>query len=481
MDVPEGNPKILIVGAECSPFAKVGGLADVIGTLPGELKKLGLDARVMMPLHSQIKHKYAGELRHLCNFYVHLGWRTQYVGVETMQVQGVPFYFIDNEFYFGGPIYKGGNEEGEQYAYFSRAVLDSLPLIGFLPDILHTNDWHTAVIPLLIKTQYMNAPQGRIKTLFTMHNLCYQGKFSKEFLQDLLGMDDGCFAYEVMGDAAGGNLLKSALKFADRLNTVSPTYAREILQPYYAEGLETALNFRRGDLAGILNGINTDEFDPATDEAIASKYSEADFSGKEKDKEALNAELGIDSPLSTPLIGMVSRLTEQKGLDLIEAVLDELMKGDVALAVLGSGDSKYENFFRDASCRYGGRIAVRTEYNNALAHRIYAGSDFFLMPSKFEPCGISQMIALRYGTLPIVRETGGLADTVLPYNEFTMEGTGFTFTNYNAHDMLGVIRLALGVYQDKKVLRQLRINAMGQDNSFAGSAKKYRELYLSMV
>jgi len=475
------NAKILIVGAECAPFAKTGGLADVIGTLPGELCKMGLDARVMLPLHSQIKRKYMGELRHVCNFYVHLGWRTQYVGVESLRLGSVTYYFIDNEYYFGGPIYKGGYAEGEQYAYFCRAVMDSLPLIDFMPDVLHINDWHTAVIPLLIKTQYAGQPQEEIKTLLTLHNLCYQGKFSKEFLQDLLGIGDESFAPEVMGDDAGGNFLKAGLKYADKLNTVSPTYAEEIQDPYYAEGLEAAIAYRREDLSGILNGIDTAEFNPGADEYITAAYSVRDFSGKVKNKDALLAEMGISTPPGTPLIGMVTRLTAQKGLDLVRAVLDDIMREDVALVVLGSGDREYEDFFREASYRYCGRIAVRTEYNNALAHRIYAGADFFLMPSKFEPCGIAQMIALCYGTLPIVRETGGLADTVCPYNEFTKEGNGFTFTNFNAHDMLNVIRLALRVYRDERTFHLLRKNAMAEDNSFSCSAKEYKKLYLSML
>lgn len=481
MKITSCDAKILIVGAECAPFAKTGGLADVIGTLPGELSKLGLDVRVMLPLHSQIKRKYVGELRHICNFYVHLGWRTQYVGVESIKIGDIVYYFIDNEYYFGGPIYKGGNAEGEQYAYFCRAALEALPLIGFVPDIIHCNDWHTAAIPVLLRTQYQGAPQGSCKTLFTIHNLMYQGKFSRQFIQDLLGIGDEYFAYEIMGDDAGCNLLKGALKFADKISTVSPTYAEEIKYPYYAEGLEGALNYRAADTIGIINGIDTDAFNPQADEWIEAPYSCKDFSGKQKDKEALFAELGINMPAETPVIGMVSRLTPQKGLDLVRAVLGDIMGENVAFVVLGSGEREYEDFFREAAYRYCGRMAVRTEYNNALAHRIYAGSDFFLMPSQFEPCGISQMIALRYGTLPIVRETGGLVDTVTPYNEFTKEGNGFTFTNYNAHDMLYVIRMALRVYEEADTLRLLRQNAMAEDNSFAASAKEYKQLYLSML
>ena len=474
--------KVLIVGAECAPFAKTGGLADVIGTLPGELTKLGMDVRVMLPLHSQIKRHYVSELHHICNFYIHLGWRTQYVGVESMKYNGVTYYFIDNEFYFGGPIYKGGNAEGEQYAYFSRAVIESLPLVGFMPDIMHLNDWHTAIIALLIKTQYGGAPQGNIKTLFTIHNLIYQGKLPRPFIQDLLGIDEGCFVPEIMGDEGDcGNFIKAALKFADKISTVSPTYAQEILSPYFAEGLEGALNYRSDDLWGILNGIDTETFDPQTDVHLPAHFSAKDMSGKEENKKCLMEEMGLHWSPGTPLVGIVSRLTPQKGLDLIKGVFDEIMQEDLALVVLGSGEAEYENFFRDAAYRYSGRVAVRTEYNDPLAHRIYAGSDLFLMPSRFEPCGISQMIALRYGTLPIVRETGGLYDTVTPYNEFTKEGNGFSFTNYNAHDMLNVIRMAVRVYQEADTLRLLRRNAMAEDNSFAASAKEYARLYQSMI
>lgn len=473
--------RVLIVGAECTPFAKLGGLADVIGTLPGELKKLGVDARVMMPLHAQIKSAHREELSHLCNFYIHLGWRTQYVGVETLSYEGITYYFIDNEYYFGGPVYRGGEAEGEQYSFFCRAVLEALPLIDFIPDILHINDWQTAAIPILLRTQYSHAPQSHAGILLTLHNLCYQGKFSKEFLQDLLGIEDRYFTYEYLMNGDCANLLKSAIIFSDKINTVSPTYAQEIKNIYYAEGLEGSLAYRSKDISGILNGIDRREFDPQNDPNICAPFSAKDQKGKQKNKCALIQELGLPVEPDTPVIGMVSRLTSQKGLDLVKAVLDDIMMENVGVVVLGSGDQEYERFFRDAAPRYCGRLAVRTEYNNALAHRIYAGSDFFLMPSRFEPCGISQMIALRYGSLPIVRETGGLVDTVKPYNEFTLEGTGFTFTNYNAHDMLYVIRLALHVYRDAEKLALLREHAMMEDNSFASAAKEYQKLYGQIV
>ena len=352
---------------------------------------------------------------------------------------------------------------------------------AFSPDIIHCNDWHTAAIPVLLRTQYQGAPQGSCKTLFTIHNLMYQGKFSRQFIQDLLGIGDEYFAYEIMGDDAGCNLLKGALKFADKISTVSPTYAEEIKYPYYAEGLEGALNYRAADTIGIINGIDTDAFNPQADEWIEAPYSCNDFSGKQKDKEALFAELGINMPAETPVIGMVSRLTPQKGLDLVRAVLGDIMGENVAFVVLGSGEREYEDFFREAAYRYCGRMAVRTEYNNALAHRIYAGSDFFLMPSQFEPCGISQMIAMRYGTLPVVRETGGLRDTVFPYDEQNGQGNGFSFANFNAHDMLYVIRYALSVLADEGAHRELVNHALDCDNSFAVSAEKYYTMFMDVL
>ena len=472
--------KVLLAASEAVPFAKTGGLADIVGALPAALKKQGVDARVIMPLHRQIKDKYKYELRHICNFYIHMGWRTQFVGIETLDLNGITYYFVDNEFYFGGPIYKGGEAEGEQYAFFSRAVVDCLPVIGFMPDVIHLNDWQTAMIAMLLKTTYWNTPQGRIKTVFTIHNLCYQGKFNLAFAKDVFGMSDSntIMNIEAYGDA---NYLKGGLVYADKINTVSPTYADEIKNPYYAEGMEGMLYARQRDLSGILNGIDTDEFDPATDANIPFHYSMKALDGKMGDKKALIDEFNLGVSDSTPIIGMVTRLTSQKGLDLVQCVLNDIMFDDVALVVLGSGEEKYEHFFQEAAYNYCGRVAVRVGYDEALARRIYAGSDMFLMPSRFEPCGISQMIALRYGTLPIVRETGGLSDTVQPYNEYTGEGNGFTFTNYNAHDMLNVIRLAIGVYGQKANWKRLMENAMSEDNSMAVCAKEYIKLYDSVL
>ena len=472
------NKKILVAGSECVPFVKTGGLADVLGTLPAELQKLGADVRVILPLHAPVKEKYRYELRHVCNFYIHLGWRTQFVGIETMEVNGVTYYFVDNEFYFGGPIYKGGEPEAEQYAFFTRAILECLPAIDFMPDIIHCNDWQTAMIPFLLKTQYWNSPQREIKTLLTIHNIRYQGRYNLGMVREMFGIAlQDMNGMEAYGDA---NYLKAGIAFADKVNTVSPTYAEELKSDYFAEGLAGIIAYRSEDFCGILNGIDTDAFDPAGDACIAQPYTAKDMQGKAQNKAALIEELGMGIGQDAPIIGIVSRLTEQKGIDLIQRVLGEIMECNVGLVVLGSGDSQYENFFHEAAYQYCGRLAYRSEYNEALAHRIYAGSDFFLMPSRFEPCGISQMIALRYGTLPIVRETGGLADTVAPYNEYTSEGSGFTFTNYNAHDMLSVIRLALRTYENAEERDRLIRNAMAEDNSFAASARAYAEIFAAL-
>jgi starch synthase len=471
------QPSVLMIGAECAPIAKTGGLADVIGTLTRELKTLEFDVRLMLPFHRIIKDRYRDRVRHLVSFSVDIGGRAQYVGVEQFDWEGIPVYFIDNEHYFGHAIYCGGDFEGEQYAYVSRAAIEALPLIGFSPRILHVNDWHTAMIPMLLKTQYDRLQQGRCRTVLSIHNLGYQGRFHFGFVSHLLGIESRYYHpdnIEYHGDA---NFLKGGIVYADKLVTVSPTYAREILTAYYGEGLEGILATRAEDLTGILNGIDTNAFNPAADPFIPYPYDASSLSAKQKNKEALIAELGLNLPFDAPIIGMVTRLTKQKGIDLVQRVFDEIIAAGAGFALIGTGDHAYEHFFRGAAHRTGGRAVGVTQFNDPLARRIYAGCDFFLMPSQFEPCGLSQMIALRYGTLPIVRATGGLRDTVFPYNEYTDEGNGFTFENYNAHDMLHTIRYALGVYENKERLDSLRLRAMGQDLSFQKSALAYAKLY----
>lgn len=481
MSAKAAKRTILLVGAECAPFAKTGGLADVLGTLPQELIKLGDDARVILPYHRVIKDKYGDQVEHLTEFYINLGWRNQYVGVEKLIRGDVTYYFIDNEFYFSGPVYRGGEPEGEQYAYFTRAVLESLEKIGFTPNIIHCNDWHTAMIPMLLKTQYQDTALKHAKTVFTIHNMMYQGVFPFGFVSDLLDIEPKYYTSRYMEAYGSANFMKAALVFADKINTVSPTYAEEIKLAYYAYGMEGILNARAGDLVGILNGIDTEEFNPETDRYLRHHYNPEDLSGKYENKRELLESLGMEVKPERPLIGMVSRLTSQKGFDLIMRVFSEILSEDVSIVLLGTGDPAYESFFRGMEQAYKGRVCSYISYNNALAHQIYAGSDLFLMPSKFEPCGISQMISLRYGTLPIVRETGGLKDTVQPYNQFTGEGNGFTFANYNAHDMLEVIRFALRVTADPEQRNTLIRRGMAEDNSFRSSAEKYHQMYQSLL
>ena len=473
--------KVLIAGAEATPFAKTGGLADVIGALPRALCAQGIDARVILPKHKTVKEKYGDRLRVLATMNIQLGWRTLYLGIETMELEGVTYYFIDNEYYFGWCIYKGGEAEAEQYAYFCRAVLEALPFLGFEPDIIHVNDWHTAMIPFLIRTQYQGRPQGNVKTVLTIHNLQYQGQISFDFAKDILGVEDKYLTPEYVEAYGSANMMKAGIVFADKITTVSPSYAQEILDPYYGRGMDGILRARSSDLVGILNGIDTKEFDPEHDAHLKYRYAPNDLGGKYHDKEELMRELDIKVRPSMPLIGMVTRMTEQKGLDLVRAVLEELLYENVAFVLLGSGEEQYESFFRYIADKYPDKTAVCLGYSDPLAHRIYAGSDFFLMPSMFEPCGISQMIAQRYGTLPIVRETGGLRDTVIPYNIYTREGNGFSFTNYNAHDMLNTIWFALNVYQDKANLAELIRKAMAADNSFDRSAAEYIALYRMLL
>ena len=475
-------PGVLLASSECAPLAKTGGLADVGGTLPKYLADLGMDARVITPYHRIIKNKYSRQVRHMCDFYIDLGWRHKYVGLEKLVLDGVTIYLIDNEDYFGDKIYRGGEAEGEQYAFFTRAVMEAIPRLDFEPEVLHCNDWQTAMLPMLVKTQYADAPQGRLRTLLTIHNIAYQGKFGFDWVRDMLGIEDRFFTSEFMELDGCANFLKAGCVFADRINTVSPTYAEEIRTPYYSERLDGILSARAHEMSGILNGIDATVFDPAHDAGIAQNYSAEDLSGKAACKRALMEELGLSVGEGTPIVAMVTRMTAQKGFDLVECVLDELMDQDMAFVLLGTGDAEYENFMRGAEWRHKGRVCAYIGYDEALSHRVYAGADMLLMPSGFEPCGLSQMIAMRYGTLPIVRETGGLKDSVQPYNMYTGEGTGFSFANFNAHEMAGVIRNAVALYHNNRsAFNGLVRNAMTTDFSFALSAEAYASLYVTLL
>ena len=476
--------KILFAASECMPFVKTGGLADVIGALPKEIIKTGADIRVMIPLYRAIGQEVRERLEHVTYFYINLGWRRQYVGIEKLVNDGVTFYFIDNEQYFGRDyIYGKGGDEGERFAFFSKAVLEAISKIDFVPDILNCHDWQTGLIPVLFKAQFQSLPLYKnIKTVFTIHNLQFQGLYPIHMTEELLSLGDWAYTADNLEFYGQASFIKGGIVFADRVTTVSPTYAEEILSPYYGERLDGLLRSRKPFLSGILNGIDTIEYDPENDALIDYNYTAETFEVKVQNKLALQKELGLNEDANAPVIGIVSRLSSQKGLDLIERVLDGIMATGAQLVVLGMGESKYVDLFGWAQWKYAGRLAACFQMNHGLAHRIYAGCDLFLMPSMFEPCGLSQLISLRYGTLPIVRETGGLRDTVLAYNEFTGDGNGFSFFNYNAHDMLYVIERAIELYKNKRdIFNGLAIRAMKGEYGWDQSAKKYLALYESIL
>ncbi len=472
--------KILFTASECVPFVKTGGLADVVGALAPVLAGQGHDVRVILPLYSAIAPKWQEKMQYLLDFEVQLGWRRQYCGVQTLKKDGVTYYFLDNKYYFGRPyIYGLGGDEYERYGFFCRASLNLLPLINFAPDILHAHDWQSGMIPALLKIQYAHLPfYANIRTMFTIHNLQYQGIFGIKEVQDVLGLGDGLWTSDKLEYYGCANFMKAALVYADAITTVSPSYAEEITTAYYGERLDGLIRARRDSVYGVLNGIDIVDYDPEKDPMIVKNYTIDTLDDKVQNKLALQEALGLEVNAGIPLIAMVGRLSNQKGLDLVDHVLGDIMSENVQLVVLGMGEARYTNLFSWAEQQYRGKMAARFAMDHELAHRLYASADFFLMPSQFEPCGLSQMMSLRYGTVPIVRETGGLRDTVLSYNEYTKEGNGFTFLNYNAHDMLYVIRRALSYYRDQpEVIRELRIRGMKGDYSWTHSAGEYVKLY----
>ena len=471
-------PRVLLAAAECAPLAKTGGLADVVGSLPKYLNRLGFDARIILPYHRVIKEKYGRDAEYLFSFEVSLGWRRKFVGVHRLELDKTCIWLIENDEYFGSDIYLSGRE-GEQYAYFTRAVPEVLLRLDFIPHIIHCNDWHTGMLPLLLKTQYVNSPLRNVKTLLTIHNIAYQGICSFGFVQDFLSIPDGCFGLmERFGQA---DFLKAGVVMADRVNTVSPTYAQEICTPEYGEGLDGPLSMR-GDVSGIVNGIDKTVWNPSKDPCLPVKYSRGKLLGKVQCKTALMEETGLEIIPTRPLIGMVSRLTEQKGIDILIGAMDRLLwENDFAFILLGTGEAAYEEWFRGLETRHPGRVCAWLGYSEELSHRIYAGCDFYLMPSRFEPCGISQLIAMAYGTLPIVRETGGLKDTVEPYNMYTGEGTGFSFLRYDSADLSGALCYALDTYGDRDTMERLTKNAMAVDSSCENWAIEYGKTYLDML
>ena len=477
--------QIVFASAECAPFVKTGGLGDVAGSLPAALVRAGAEVIVMVPKYATIKDEYKAQMEHFSDFYVSLGWRNEYCGLEKLERDGVTYMFIDNERYFARDYPYGFFDDGERFAFFSKAITESLQHLpaGFECDILHCNDWQTALAPVFLREFYQGLPlYDRVKTVFSIHNVAFQGQFSDTVMEDILGVAHiPAAASQLRCDACSINYMLGALRYADAITTVSPTYANEIQTPEFGEGLDGVLRERAYALQGILNGIDVAGFDPATDKRIAANYTVDDRSGKAVCKAKLQEELGLEVRDDRPLMVMVTRLTRQKGMDLVMYALDRILSGGVQVAVLGTGDRDYEDGLRYFQDKYPGTMAARIEFDPALSQRMYAAADMFLMPSKFEPCGLSQIIAMRYGTLPIVRETGGLKDTVIPYNEFTGEGTGFSFSNFNGDEMGdAVFRAARLFWDNRDAWNQLVTQAMSQDFSWTRSADKYLDLYFFM-
>ncbi len=477
--------QIVFASAECAPFVKTGGLGDVAGSLPAALVRAGAEVIVMVPKYATIKAEYKAQMEHFSDFYVSLGWRNEYCGLEKLEHDGVTYMFIDNERYFARDYPYGFFDDGERFAFFSKAITESLQHLpaGFECDILHCNDWQTALAPVFLREFYQGLPlYDRVKTVFSIHNVAFQGQFSDTVMEDILGVAHiPAAASQLRCDACSINYMLGALRYADAITTVSPTYASEIQTPEFGEGLDGVLRERSYALQGILNGIDVAGFDPATDKRIAANYTVEDRSGKAVCKAKLQEELGLEVRDDRPLMVMVTRLTRQKGMDLVMYALDRILAGGVQVAVLGTGDRDYEDGLRYFQDKYPGTMAARIEFDPALSQRMYAAADMFLMPSKFEPCGLSQIIAMRYGTLPIVRETGGLKDTVIPYNEFTGEGTGFSFSNFNGDEMGdAVFRAARLFWDNRDAWNQLVTQAMSQDFSWTRSADKYLDLYFFM-
>lgn len=477
--------QIVFASAECAPFVKTGGLGDVAGSLPAALVRAGAEVIVMVPKYATIKDEYKAQMEHFSDFYVSLGWRNEYCGLEKLEHDGVTYMFIDNERYFARDYPYGFFDDGERFAFFSKAITESLQHLpaGFECDILHCNDWQTALAPVFLREFYQGLPlYDRVKTVFSIHNVAFQGQFSDTVMEDILGVAHiPAAASQLRCDACSINYMLGALRYADAITTVSPTYANEIQTPEFGEGLDGVLRERSYALQGILNGIDVAGFDPATDKRIAANYTVDDRGGKAVCKAKLQEELGLEVRDDRPLMVMVTRLTRQKGMDLVMYALDRILAGGVQVAVLGTGDRDYEDGLRYFQDKYPGTMAARIEFDPALSQRMYAAADMFLMPSKFEPCGLSQIIAMRYGTLPIVRETGGLKDTVIPYNEFTGEGTGFSFSNFNGDEMGdAVFRAARLFWDNRDAWNQLVTQAMSQDFSWTRSADKYLDLYFFM-
>ena len=481
--MPKKKKRILFAAFEAVPFIKTGGLGDVAGALPAMLNGKDYDVRVVLPKLSSISKEYTDQMEHFTSLEVPLAWRKQYCGIEILHYQGLTYYFLDNEYYFRRDRAYGYGDDCERIAFFSKAILEMLQYLpDFIPDLIHCNDWHTALVPVFLHEHYGHLTQYQgIKTLFTIHNLKFQGIYPKANIGDILGLG-GTPAEPQLEYGDTINFMKGAAYYADWLSTVSPSYAQEICTEYYGERLDWLFRSRQGRLSGILNGIDTKEYDPSADPLIPATFTVDDLSGKAACKAALQQALGLEVRPDVPLVTMISRLTEQKGMDLLVFILDEFLHEDVQVAVLGVGDERYEHDMRYFSSVFPGKCAAALKFDAALSHQFYAGSDLLLMPSQFEPCGLSQMIAMRYGTLPVVRETGGLKDSVKPYNRYTGEGTGFSFANYNAHELLFTLKTAAQLYREEpEAFAGLRRNAMEADFSWAASAEQYKALYHNLL
>lgn len=474
--------KVLFVVSECVPFVKSGGLADVAGALPKELKRLGTDVRVILPKYGQIPDRFLSKMKKVKEIIVPIGWRQQYCGIEQLDHDGITYYFIDHEYYFKRDSLYGHYDDGERFSFFCRAVLDAIQAIDFQPDLVHTHDWHAGMVNYLLKEEYVYKPfYEKIKTVFTIHNLQFQGIFPRGILDDLLNLSEEHFQRNKLEFNGNVSFMKAAIVSADMITTVSPTYKNEIQTPYYGEQLDGLLRLKDSSLVGILNGIDDEIYNPIQDSYIKEMYNEKSIEKKAVNKSSLQTAFGLPVNSQIPVIAMVTRLTKQKGLDLVKHVLHEILEQNVQMVVLGTGEKELEDFFRYTEWVYPDRFKAYIGFDEPLAHSIYAGADLFLMPSKFEPCGLGQLIALQYGTIPLVRETGGLNDTVHSYNEKTGEGNGFSFTNFNAHDLVFTVNRSLRIYKDKKTWNSLVKTAMKQDYSWAQSAYKYNQLYAELM
>ena len=470
--------KVLFASSEAYPFAMSGGLADVAGALPKALRKRLIGCRIVLPLYSSIPEELREKMTFVTAITVSVSWRRQYCGIFEAHMNGVIYYLIDNQYYFKRDGLYGFYDDAERFAFFSRAVLDMIPHIGFTPDIIHCNDWQTAMVPVFLNSMYRGSePYNNIKTVFTIHNIQYQGKYGKELIGDVLGLPDEAASLVEYDDCV--NMMKGAIQCADKVTTVSPTYAGEILDPYYSHGLDGILKQFTFKLTGIVNGIDTDVYNPGTDPLIDYHFDRETLAEKAKDKAALQKETGLPVKKDVPVIGMVTRLVKHKGLDLVKCVFEELLQADLQMVILGSGEWEFESFFQEMAQKYPQKVGLKLGFDPALAHKIYAGADLFLMPSQSEPCGLAQMVALRYGTIPIVRKTGGLNDTVSDSGD--NEGNGFVFENYNAHEMQNAVWRAIGGYEDKKGWEILKKRAMACDNSWGVSAGAYIRLYKEII